>query len=89
MATYDRAHIQLVHRMNAYLIFMIFVIFYIINFKIYKKLLSIPLYILLVQIILGIFTLISGINIYLAALHQITSILLIMSFLSLIFRLKR
>ena len=38
---------------------------------------------LLVQVILGILTLISGLNIYLASLHQITSVLLILSALNL------
>ena len=40
---------------------------------------------LLVQVILGILTLISGLNIYLASLHQITSVLLILSALNLYF----
>ena len=38
---------------------------------------------ILVQIILGVFTLISGLNIFLASLHQITSVLLILSALNL------
>ena len=41
---------------------------------------------LLIQIILGILTLISGLNNYLAIFHQITSILLLLSILNLNFR---
>ena len=85
---FDRAHIQLIHRLNAYLIFSIFVFLYVRSFKELKRLLRVPFFLLLLQIILGILTLITGVNIYLAALHQLTSILLVMSFLSLIFRLK-
>lgn len=85
---FDRAHIQLVHRLNAYVIFFIFVYLYFKSFKELKKLLYVPFFFLLLQIILGILTLVSGVNIYLAALHQLTSILLVMSFLSLIFSLK-
>ena len=39
--------------------------------------------ILITQVLLGIFTLISGLNIYLASGHQITSVLLVLSALNL------
>ena len=41
--------------------------------------------VLFIQAILGIFTLISGLNIYLASAHQITSVLLVLSALNLYF----
>ncbi len=75
--------VQFYHRNLAYLItFYIFIISYYVFIKKVKRMYQ-PLIILLIflffQIFLGIFTLISGINIYLASLHQITSVLLIFS----------
>ena len=87
----DRAHVQLLHRLNAYLIFIVFVIFYAYKFKtkeIHLTSLTWILFFLIIQIFLGITTLISGLNIYLAALHQLTSIFLVMSIVSSIYRLK-
>ena len=87
----DRAHVQLLHRLNAYLIFVFFVIFY--AYKLKKRETHLTgltwiLFFLIIQIFLGITTLISGLNIYLAALHQLTSIFLVMSIVSSIYRLK-
>ena len=73
--------VQFFHRNLAYLIFIIFIF---IGYKI-KKEKMIYLYkpyfnlliLLLVQIILGITTLISGLNLYLAGLHQISTIFLL------------
>jgi cytochrome c oxidase assembly protein subunit 15 len=87
-AFYDRAHIQLIHRLNAYLIFLIFVAIYISNYKNLTTYLNLPFFLLIFQIILGIGTLITGLNIYMAALHQLTSIFLLMSFILVIYRLK-
>ena len=87
-AFYDRAHIQLIHRLNAYLIFLIFVVIYISNYKNLTTYLNLPFFLLIFQIILGIGTLITGLNIYMAALHQLTSIFLLMSFIFVIYRLK-
>ena len=42
-----------------------------------------------VQIILGIFTLLSGLNIYLASLHQISTTLLIISSINFCFSIKK
>ena len=85
--------VQFYHRNLAYIL-----VFYVIllSFFIYKKkilLLYKPLIILIfflfLQAILGIFTLISGLNIYLASLHQITSVLLLLSAINLYyFKLK-
>ena len=46
---------------------------------------NVVLFILLVQIALGIFTLISGLNIYLASAHQIVSVMLVLSAINLYF----
>ena len=85
---YDRAHIQLIHRLNAYLIFLIFAVIYIFNYKNLINYLNLPFFLLFIQILLGIGTLLTGLNIYIAALHQITSIFLLMSFIFTIYRLK-
>ncbi len=79
--------VQFYHRSLAYLI-----IFYTgyLSISIYKKrivklftALKILLIFLILQVVLGIFTLVSGLNIYLASLHQITSVLLVFSALNL------
>jgi heme a synthase len=79
--------VQFYHRNLAYLIFLYF---FILTINIYNKKLSnlykplnFLIFFLFLQIILGIFTLISGLNILLASLHQITSVLLIFSALNL------
>lgn len=81
--------IQFYHRNLAYLIIIYFLFLY---FYIYKRKihflynsLKISTMILLLQIGLGIFTLISGLNIYLASLHQITSVFFILSAINLYF----
>ena len=50
--------------------------------KLFKSI-NILLSILILQIILGIYTLVSGLNLYFASLHQITSVLLVLSALNL------
>ena len=79
--------VQFYHRNLAY-----FLIFYILclTFLIIKKKIShlyksirILLSVLLLQVVLGIFTLISGLNILLASAHQIVSVLLVLSALNL------
>jgi cytochrome c oxidase assembly protein subunit 15 len=81
--------IQFYHRNFAYLI-----MFYILtlSFYIYKKKINklykpiiLLLLILFTQIILGIFTLLSGLNIYLASAHQICSVILVFSSINLYF----
>ena len=79
--------VQFYHRCLAYLllIYVGFLTFFIYKKKIkttYKPL-NILLFFLIIQIILGIFTLLSGLNIYLASAHQITSVLLVFSALNL------
>ena len=85
--------VQFYHRNLAY-----FLIFYILilSFFIFRKKQSylyypllILLFIMILQITLGIYTLLSGLNIYLASAHQITSVLLVLSALNLYyFRVK-
>ena len=79
--------VQFYHRIVAYLI--IFYVLFLSIFIIKKKILNLylPLIILIIfllaQAILGIVTLISGLNIYLASAHQITGVLLVFSALNL------
>ena len=79
--------VQFYHRNLAYIIFLniLFIIIFIYKRKIIKLYnpLKILIIVSLLQIILGIFTLISGLNIYLASAHQITSVLLVFSAINL------
>ena len=79
--------VQFYHRNLAYLI-----ILYVFGLSIFiyrkrklnlHKPLKILLFILFIQVLLGIITLVSGLNIYLASMHQITSVLLVFSALNL------
>ena len=83
----NRSLIQFYHRNLAY--FIVLYVF-ILTFFIYKRKITklykstnILLFFLTLQIILGIFTLISGLKIYLASAHQITSMLLVFSAINL------
>ena len=83
----NQSFVQFLHRSVAYLIIG-FVIFIGIKILInkqeeYYKNYFIVFFILLIQVLLGIFTLISGLNLYLASLHQITSVILVFSVLKL------
>ena len=84
--------VQFYHRNLAYIIsFYIFILTFFI-FKNKSKDLYSPIILLVIflslQIFLGILTLISGINIYLASAHQITSVFLIISSINLYFYTK-
>jgi len=79
--------VQFYHRNLAYFLTGYIIILSIFIFKkkiihLYKSMI-ILLFFLLVQISLGIFTLTSGLNIYLASAHQITSVLLVFSAINL------
>ncbi len=81
--------VQFYHRNLAYLIVLYIVALSIIiikrkAFNLYKPLKAL-IFFLFLQVVLGIYTLISDLNIYLASLHQITSVLLIFSALNLYF----
>ena len=72
---------QFIHRSLAYIIsfYVLFlgIRFYVFDKKPYFKSYIILLSSLLVQIFLGIITLVSGLNMYLASMHQIMSIILV------------
>jgi len=77
----DPSLVQFMHRNIAYLIILIY---FVILFEIYRKklvvffkIINLVGYLLLLQIVLGIFTLLSGAQIILASMHQITSIFLV------------
>ena len=79
--------IQFYHRNLAYFLtlYILALAFFIFRFgivKLYKSIFLI-LFFLLIQITLGIFTLTSGLNIYLASGHQITSVLLVFTAINL------
>ena len=85
----NRSLIQFYHRNLAYLLilysfFLSFIIYKNKILNLYRPL-KIFIFILFLQVILGIFTLVSGINILLASLHQITGVLLVFSALNLYF----
>ena len=79
--------VQFYHRNLAYIIivYILFLSFYIYRLKLEKlyKPLKLFLFFLLLQVSLGILTLVSGLNMYLASGHQIISVLLIFSTINL------
>ena len=79
----DPSLVQFIHRNLAYVIFIYYLI---LLYKVYKdnlfrffNAIKIVGFILLTQIVLGIFTLLYGAQIYLASMHQISSIFLVSS----------
>jgi cytochrome c oxidase assembly protein subunit 15 len=80
--------VQFLHRNLAYFIFIfsMYLYFYIDKFlpKIILKFFYIYFSLILIQIFLGIYVLISGFNFYVASAHQISSIFLMLSFLKLL-----
>ena len=79
----DPSLVQFMHRNLAYLIILIYIFIF---FKIYRrgnKILYGPINLiglfLIIQVILGILTLLYGAQIYLASMHQISSIFLVSS----------
>ncbi len=88
----DPSLVQYLHRNMAYLILILYIV---ITFKIYKKkivFLFKPIIILgstiFLQILLGIFTLLSGAGILISSLHQFSSILLITASLYFLYKNK-
>ncbi len=83
----NQSFVQFLHRSVAYLIIgfaiLIGIKMLINKQEEYYKNYFIVFFILLIQVLLGIFTLISGLNLYLASLHQITSVILVFSVLKL------
>ena len=83
----NQSFVQFLHRSLAYLI-IVYVVFLGVKFFIQKKTILLNNYlnvffVLILQVLLGILTLISGLNLYLASLHQITSIILVFTVLNL------
>ena len=83
----NQSFVQFLHRILAYFI-IIFTIFIGLKMYIEKKMIFLKNYlivcfVLIIQVLLGIFTLISGLNLYLASLHQITSVILVITVLNL------
>ena len=80
--------VQFIHRNLAYLIFIfsLYLYFYINKFmpEMILKFFYIYFSLILIQIALGIYVLISGFNFYVASAHQVSSIFLILSFLKLL-----
>tara|TARA_B110000003_G_C16582698_1_gene508687 strand:+ start:286 stop:1236 length:951 start_codon:yes stop_codon:yes gene_type:complete len=81
--------VQFMHRNLAYLIFVIyitiFVYTYLKNLREFFNVIYFLGILLFLQIILGIFTLLSGAQIFLASMHQISSIFLVLSTVYLVF----
>ena len=75
--------VQFIHRNLAYLIIGIYIYILFFTFKDRNKTFRKPIIIvgvsLLLQVVLGIFTILSGVKIFYASLHQINSILIILS----------
>ena len=82
--------VQFYHRNIAYLIIVYVIIFGFVIFKKATKKLFKPYFILsfflFLQVVLGIVTLLSGLNIFLASAHQICSLLLILSVINLYYK---
>jgi len=85
----DPSIIQFIHRNLAYIIifYYFYLLFLIIKHKnkfLYKPILIIG-FILLIQIILGVLTILSGVKIIYASLHQVNSVFIILSTIYLLF----
>ncbi len=84
--------VQFIHRNLAYLIVVIYIYIFFIVIKdrneIFKKPVLIIGFSLFLQVVLGIFTILSGVKIIYASLHQINSILVILSTLYFLFLAK-
>ena len=83
--------VQFLHRNLAYLIFFLFLFMSILVFKnnefyYLRKFILIIFFLILLQIFLGIFTILSDVNILIASMHQIGSIILVSAALILVFK---
>ena len=85
----DPSLVQFIHRNLAYLIFLVYLIIfskvYLNNLNILKSPINIIGVFLILQIVLGILTILNGAQIYIASMHQITSIFLVSSCIYLLF----
>ena len=80
--------IQFYHRLLAYIviIFMIILNYFFYNKKIKSRSIIILNFAILIQIIIGIITLLSGVKIYYASLHQLGSVFVLISFLFIFYK---
>jgi len=87
---YDVVFLQFIHRNFAYIIFFYFLILFFLLKKKNIYLISANCVFLLVfiQIVLGIFTLTSGLNIFIASMHQLFSAFLLLSVIYLLFQVS-
>ena len=87
----NQSSVQFIHRNSAYFIavYTLFLGYKILNSgnKIYLKNFYLVAFLIFLQIALGVFTLITNLNTYLASLHQITSLLLFFSVIHLRFKM--
>ncbi len=85
----DPSLVQFIHRNLAYLIFVVYLIIfskiYLNNLNILKSPINVIGIFLILQIVLGILTILNGAQIYIASMHQITSIFLVSSCIYLLF----
>ena len=85
----DPSLVQFIHRNLAYLIFIVYLIIfskvYLNNLNILKSPINVIGVFLILQIVLGILTILYGAQIYIASMHQITSIFLVSSCIYLLF----
>ena len=75
-------HRNLAYFLSLYILILALLIFKFSKIRLYKSI-SLILFFLIIQITLGILTLVSGLNIYLASGHQITSVLLVLTAINL------
>ena len=89
----DPSLVQFLHRNLAYIILLFYVIilFNVYNNRIKKSFIAIKIvgFILLAQILLGILTLLNGVQIILASMHQLSSIFLVSSSIYLLYLNKK
>jgi len=85
----DPSLVQFIHRNLAYLICLVYLIIfskvYLNNLNILKSPINVIGVFLILQIVLGILTILNGAQIYIASMHQITSIFLVSSCIYLLF----
>ena len=85
---YDPSIVQFFHRMTAYILLLSIIV---INYQFYKKRLNLSNilifdFFILLQVFLGIITLISGVEIEYASLHQLGSIFVLSSYLLILYK---
>ena len=79
-------HRNIAYFITCYFIIMLFIIFKNNNFILLRKIAMSVFFVLLLQIFLGILTILSGAQIILASIHQIVSIFLVATSLILVFK---